>query len=504
MTERHLAKIGGRTNTSMKNTLPFIMLGLALAVASAAQDRASERPSAAPLKSASSPSVGDVLTNYITAIGGTVAWEKLKSQIAKGTYENDQMGPGSHALEVYKKAPDKWLFIIRDADGSVFRQGFNGKVGWNESGELESDQVALFGHLFGLRSGIDAVTGGALAVVFGIWGNQMLLAFKPVGVELLVKASLDGRVVAFTLALSVVTGLIFGLAPALQAMRFDPNLALKQEPAVLGGAGGRFPVRDTLVVAEVGLCLLLLMSAGLCLRSFLELHSANHGFNVRNTIVALVSLRGADYTEEKARPVFDRIIEKAKALPGVRSVSFTDSFPLLDGGVGLPVDEIEGYVRRKDEFLVMKFSRVGPDFFETMQIPVLQTSGDNLREQGRLVWVNESFVRRYWPNLDPIGKRIGPYEVTGIVRNSRNKNLWEEPEPYVYVQDMATPPTLSGHLIVRTEGDPRPVLSALRHVIEAASDRSSTNPWAASASLWCYWEASRSRPCCWLRSEFTG
>ena len=155
MTERHLAKIGGRTNTSMKNTLPFIMLGLALAVASAAQDRASERPSAAPLKSASSPSVGDVLTNYITAIGGTVAWEKLKSQIAKGTYENDQMGPGSHALEVYKKPPDKWLFIIRDADGSVFRQGFNGKVGWNESGELESDQVALFGHLFGLRSGID-------------------------------------------------------------------------------------------------------------------------------------------------------------------------------------------------------------------------------------------------------------------------------------------------------------------------------------------------------------
>src|SRR5947207_2141933 len=181
-----------------------------------------------------------------------------------------------------------------------------------------------------------ALMGGALAVVFGIWGNQMLLAFKPVGVELLVKASLDGRVVVFTLALSVVTGLIFGLAPALQAMRFDPNSTLKQEPAVLGGAGGRFPVRDTLVVAEVGLCLLLVMNAGLCLRSFLELHSANHGFNVRNTIVAPLSLRGGDYTKEKARPVFDQIIEKANVLPGVLSVSFTDSFQLLDGGLGLP------------------------------------------------------------------------------------------------------------------------------------------------------------------------
>jgi len=155
MTESHLTHIYRPTNTTMKNTLPFIMLGLALGLTSTAQNRPPERASAGSLKSASSPSVGDVLTNYITAIGGTVAWEKLKSQIAKGTYENDQMGPGSHALEVCKKAPDKWLFIISEPDGNVFRQGFNGKVGWNESGDLESDQVALFGHLFGLRSGID-------------------------------------------------------------------------------------------------------------------------------------------------------------------------------------------------------------------------------------------------------------------------------------------------------------------------------------------------------------
>src|SRR5438034_9698741 len=180
-----------------------------------------------------------------------------------------------------------------------------------------------------------AVIGGALAVVFGIWGNQMLLGFKPVGVELLVKASLDGRVMAFTLALSVVTGLIFGTGPALQAMRFDPNSTLKQEPAVVGGAGGRFPLRDTLVVAEVGLCLLLLMSAGLCLRSFFELHSANHGFNVRNTIVALLSLRGADYTGEHTRPDFDHIIDKAKAVPGTSSVRGNESLPLLGVRCGL-------------------------------------------------------------------------------------------------------------------------------------------------------------------------
>ena len=155
MTEGHFTPINGPTNTTMKNTLPFIMLCLALATASNAQRRVPERPSTNALKSASMPTSGDVLTNYVVAIGGIASWEKLKSQIAKGTYENDQMGPGSHALEVYKKAPDKWLFTIRDPDGSVFRQGFNAKVGWNESSELGDEQVALFGRLLGLRSGVD-------------------------------------------------------------------------------------------------------------------------------------------------------------------------------------------------------------------------------------------------------------------------------------------------------------------------------------------------------------
>jgi len=139
----------------MKNTLLFIMLCLTLAPASTAQNRAPERPSAISPKSASMPTVGDVLTIYVNAIGGCAAWEKLKSELAKGTCENDQMGPGTNALEVYKKAPNKWLFIIRGSDGGVLQQGFNGKVGWNESSELGDEQVALFGRLLGLRSGVD-------------------------------------------------------------------------------------------------------------------------------------------------------------------------------------------------------------------------------------------------------------------------------------------------------------------------------------------------------------
>ena len=154
MRKGHFTQVNGRTNTTMTNPLQVIMLCLVLAPTSDAQNSAPEQPTTAH-KAVAMPTVGAVLTNYVNAIGGNAAWEKVKSQLAKGTYENDQMGPGTHVLEVYKKAPDKWLFTIRDPNGSVFRQGFNGKVGWNESGELEAEQVALLGHLFGLRSAID-------------------------------------------------------------------------------------------------------------------------------------------------------------------------------------------------------------------------------------------------------------------------------------------------------------------------------------------------------------
>ncbi|MBI4664179.1 MAG: ABC transporter permease [Verrucomicrobia bacterium] len=322
-----------------------------------------------------------------------------------------------------------------------------------------------------------ALVGGAFALVFGVWANQLLCHFKPSAIRLLVESRLDGNVILFTVGLSILTGLLFGMVPAWQAIQFDLNSALKEERAAMNDAGLRLHVRDALAAAQVGLCLLLLMGAGLCLRSFLELHSANHGFNVRNTMIASLNLKGTGSSEETARQILEQLVQSVKALPGVRSASFASSFPLLgDGPWSMPVFEIEGYVRRKDEFLVMEFGNVGPDYFETLQIPVLSSSGAHLRERGALAWVNESFVRRYWPGINPIGKRVGPYEVAGVVNNSRVKNLWEEPEPYVYVQYLVPPLMRSdqlirrlGHLLVRTEGDPKVLLPALRQAIQTAS-----------------------------------
>lgn len=124
MTRNHFSQVDAFTNAAMRNGLLLIMLSLTFARPSFAQTEAPEKQTQLAQKSTFIPSVADVVTNYVNAIGGTTAWERLKTQLAKGTFENDQMGPGSNALEVFKKAPDKWRFTIRGSDGGVMQHGF--------------------------------------------------------------------------------------------------------------------------------------------------------------------------------------------------------------------------------------------------------------------------------------------------------------------------------------------------------------------------------------------
>jgi hypothetical protein len=131
----------------MRTTLALITLSLISAQASFAQKKEQET---VPL-----PSTAEVITNYLNAIGGTAALAKLNFEVAKGTYENSQWGSGTNLLEIFKKFPDKWLFRIRGSDGGVYEQGYNGKVGWGGMGELEDEQVALFGRFLGLRAGME-------------------------------------------------------------------------------------------------------------------------------------------------------------------------------------------------------------------------------------------------------------------------------------------------------------------------------------------------------------
>jgi predicted permease len=300
-----------------------------------------------------------------------------------------------------------------------------------------------------------ALLGGAAGLAVARWTNQLLLALKPADLPFVVQTSLDYRVVCFALLLAIFAGLIFGTVPAWKAAHCDLNVALKNDPAT--GSIRRFPLRDVLVVAQIALCLLLLIGAGLCLRSFAELQFADPGFNTKDVLVIPLQLKASD--DRSADSIYQEISQRLEALPGIRAVSFTRPFPMMGGGsASVPVDRIEGYTPQKDEFLNLEFTMVGPRYFEVMGIPILQAPGTELRSTGSHVWINESFARRYWPGQAPVGKRMGSFVVSGIVKDCQVKNLTEKPQPHFYLQRLQ--PESGMTLMIRTDGNTRAATAA--------------------------------------------
>ena len=309
-----------------------------------------------------------------------------------------------------------------------------------------------------VESALLSVIAGGVGIVFADWLNKLLLAAKPPDLAMLVQTTLDHRVVLFALLVSVLAALIFGMAPAWYASRCDVNAALKDHSAMLGDRR-RFQLRDILVVGQISLCLVLLIGAGLCLRSLAELYGANPGFAAKELIVLPLQVRSP--TSKSIGPFYDELARQLETLPGVRSVTYSRYFSLLGGGTSLPVREIEGYTRRKDEFINVSFAEIGPNYFETMGIPLLQAPGLQLQQRRMLVWINESFARRYWPGTSPRGKKVGPFVVDGVVADSQIKNLTDPPGPYLYVQNLE-PPGASFVLIARTDGNTAAAMAAIR------------------------------------------
>src|SRR5439155_8953459 len=167
------------------------------------------------------------------------------------------------------------------------------------------------------------------------------------------------------------------------------------------------------------------------------------------------------HTDRSVVPLSPRLAQRLESLPGIQSVSVARSLPLLDGISSFPAGQIENYAPQKDEFIVVEFAEVGPNYFETMGIPVVQTPEMGLQQSGSLAWVNESFVRRYWPGQNPIGKRVGPFVVNGVVRDSQVKNLTDRPGPYLYLQSAELRST-SLTLIVKTDGNTRAAMATVR------------------------------------------
>jgi predicted permease len=321
----------------------------------------------------------------------------------------------------------------------------------------ESVVLAFLGGAFGLL-----VAGGAM---------QVLETFKPplpLPVELDLK--LAPSVLVFTTVLSVATGLLFGLAPALHASRTDIVPVLKDDGSSGLRRGSR--LRSAFVVAQVACSTLLLIGAWLFVRSLQHARAIDVGFDPSNMIVMSLDPALQGYDEPRGRALHDRLLASVGAVPGVSSASLAANVPLVGGSRRVTI--IEGYQPQPGEDTQTFYNIVGPRYFDTMRIPLLR--GRSFTEADRLdappvVIVNDAFARKYWPNVDPLGRRLsanlwqGPFrEVIGVVRTGKYDTLGEEPRPFYYL------PLLQEHqgavvLHLRTSTDPRSLIAPVRDAI---------------------------------------
>jgi predicted permease len=317
-----------------------------------------------------------------------------------------------------------------------------------------------------------AAAGGAFGVLVAKWLMDVLVSFKPpVPIPIVFALPLDTFVLTFTLILSAATGLVFGLVPAWHASRTDLVPVLKDERA--SGGRRRSRLRSAFVVAQVASSMLLLVGAGLFVRSLRHARAIDAGFDPSNMIVVSVVPELQGYDEPRGRALYERLIQRVVSVPGVQSAALAESVPLGFGGSRRGT-AIEGYQPQPGEDTETAYNVVGPRYFETMRMPIVR--GRSFTEADRsgappVVIVNEAFARRYWPNADPLGKRLsangreGPFrEVVGITPTGKYNTLGEEPRPFYYV------PLLQEYhgavsLHVKTAADPRPLLPSVRDAI---------------------------------------
>ena len=325
-----------------------------------------------------------------------------------------------------------------------------------------------------------AIIAGGIGVLLATWGTSALVALSPDSLPRAREIGFDWRVVAFTGAIALTTGIVFGLLPAIWGPRVDLTDALKEGSR--GSTAGSGRLRKMLVVAEVALSVMLLVGAGLMVRSFSHLRSVNPGFQTDHALTLRVSLpvpnsqiSAAD--EDRFMSFFDRALARLSELPGVTAAGASNMIP-LDGNGTDRLIEVEGYVPRDQSDMPDAQNRQAtPGFFAAMGIPLvrgrlIERSDDN--KAARVLVVNAEFAKRFFPNGDAIGKRIRLGKLTadfpwativGIVGDVRGFALDEPPEPTMYwpVAQIRSTPSLA--IVIRTESDPAALAPAVRDAI---------------------------------------
>ena len=322
------------------------------------------------------------------------------------------------------------------------------------------------------------VLGGALGLGLAFVAVRMLRAFGPENLPRLNEIGVDGRVLAFTFAVSVLTGVIFGLLPALRASRVDLNDVLKE-----GGrnaAGGHQRTRKLLVVAEVALALMLLIGAGLLIRSYAHILRANPGFNPNNVLAVRLTLPATRYaTPEAVYNFYKQLGERVRQIPGVEFTGTSYGLPLSSTSAAWGPVTVEGYVPKAATELIISNERfISPDQLRALGMPLVRgryfDDRDVRKELGGtmdVTLVNEAFAQRFWPNEDPLGKRIqrngkGPWRtVVGVVRDVKEVALENEPAITLY-HPIDQFNIRTRYLITRSSNNPEALTAAITSAVQ--------------------------------------
>ena len=321
-----------------------------------------------------------------------------------------------------------------------------------------------------------ALLGGILGVVLAMVGTRLLLALVSAGVTNLgLDVALDYRVLGFTAVISIVTGLLFGMAPAVRATRLASTQSLAASGRALIGGGGRAYIGRGLVVAQVALSLILVIGAALFVRSLSNLLAEKVGYDRDHLLMVSVDPRGAGYKSPGA-PLYDKLLEALRAIPSVGSVTLANH-PLFGCGDSGDDVSIEGSPVRDPDELNCRWSEIGPDYFSTLGIPLLRGREINRDDAtlGRPVCVvNQSFVHRFFPESDPIGRHVTDeypttretFEIIGVVADSKEHRPSERTNARFYANLAHPIGSVEGvTLVLRSSGEPDAVASAARQSI---------------------------------------
>ncbi len=328
-----------------------------------------------------------------------------------------------------------------------------------------------------------SLLGGLLGLLLAFWGVTALSNAAPAGLAKTGDISLDWRVLAFTFVISVATGILFGLAPALTSVRQDLNSTLKTSGRSTTGNRGRSRLRNLLVISEISACVVLLIGAGLLLRSFMKLNQVNPGFRTDHILTLQLSLPATRYPGLKVAQFYQQLADRTAQLPGVQSAGMCRFLPLSGADASLNF-QIEGQAPKSPgEQPRAKYRSVSPGYFSAMGIPLLQgrmlarTDSDRTP---KVVLLNQTAARLYWPNEDPIGKRIlsgvddnAWSTIIGVVGNVKHSGLDAVTNPETYYDYLQLPPDDMGaiegtmSLVVRTAADPTNLIATIRNEVHS-------------------------------------